>query len=184
MVSHGISTAALFLIVGAITTRWGTREIHLLSGIQAVAPALAATLLVFAMSSMPLPGLNGFPGEFLIFRGVFAGQNNYWYGIVATLGVILAACYMIWMYGRIIYTAPAEAVARLGATVRDLNGRDWLVFAPALVLIIALGVAPGLILSKTGSSAVAISSRYSHPTAVQAVAPRPPSLTFSLPGTH
>lgn len=185
MVSHGISTAALFLIVGAIARRWGTREIPMLSGIQAVAPALAATLLIFAMSSMPLPGLNGFPGEFLIFRGVFAGQSNYWYGIIATLGVILAACYMIWMYGRIIYTAPAEAVVRVGAAVRDLTGRDWLTFAPALVLIIALGFVPGIILSKTGSSALAISSRFTNPGSVQATTPLPPpALTLTVPGTH
>ncbi len=182
MVSHGISTAALFLIVGAIATRWGTREIPQLAGIQAVAPALAATLLIIAMSSMPLPGLNGFPGEFLILRGVFAGQSNYWYGIIAALGVILAASYMIWMYGRIIYTAPAEAVARLGAGVRDLTGRDWLVFAPALLLIVALGFVPGIILSKTASSATAISSRFASPVAAQVTAPQPPpALTLTVP---
>jgi len=185
MVSHGISTAALFLIVGAIATRWGTREIPMLAGIQAVAPALAATLLILAMSSMPLPGLNGFPGEFLIFRGVFAGHGTYWYGVIAALGVILAASYMIWMYGRIIYTAPAEAVARAGGAVRDFVGRDWLVFAPAIVIIFALGVAPGIILSKTGSSALAISSHFTTPAVTQApAAPPPTALTLTVPASH
>ncbi len=185
MVSHGISTAALFLIVGAISARWGTREIPQLAGMQAFAPVLAAVLLVLVMSSMPLPGLNGFPGEFLIFRGVFAGQSSYWYGVVATLGVILAAGYMIWMYARIVYDAPAAAVARVGAAVRDLGGRDLWVFAPALLLIFALGFVPGIILSKTGSSATAISSHLATPASALTGGPaRVPALTLTLPNTR
>lgn len=185
MVAHGISTTALFLIVGVIAARWGTREIPRLAGLQAVAPALAATLLIFVMSSMPLPGLNGFPGEFLIFRGVFRGQSNYWYGIVATLGVILAASYMIWMYSRVIYTAPSEAVTRVGAAGRDLAGGDWLIFAPALALIVALGFVPGIILSKTGSSASAIAARFGSPASVQAAAPQPsPTVPLTLAGSR
>ena len=183
MVNHGLSTAALFLMVGAIEARFGTRLIPELSGMQAFVPALTAALLVFAMSSMPLPGLNGFPGEFLILRGVFKGQPSYWYGAIAALGVILAAVYMIWMYARVVYDAPAGAVERVGTAARDFRARDWAVFAPALLLVFALGVVPGIILSKTGPSAAAISSRFSTTAAPRAtLPPHLPALTLTLPG--
>lgn len=182
MAAHAVSIAALFLMIGAIEQRWGTIEIPQLAGMQAFTPALTATLLVLIMSAMPLPGLNGFPGEFLIFRGVFAGQSNYWYGIIATLAIILAASYMIWMYARIAYDTPANAVARVGAAVRDLTGRDWLVFGPVLLIIFMLGFVPGVILNKTGSSADAISSRFGTSPTVSAAAPALPSnLTLAQP---
>jgi NADH:ubiquinone oxidoreductase subunit 4 (subunit M) len=88
------------------------------------------------------------------------------------------------MYGRIIYTAPAEAVARAGGAVRDFVGRDWLVFAPAIVIIFALGVAPGIILSKTGSSALAISSHFMPAVTQAPPSPPTPALTLTVPASH
>ncbi len=173
MVNHGITTTALFLIVAAIAARWGTREIPKLAGMQAFTPALAAVLLIAFLSSMPLPGLNGFPGEFLILRGVFAGHTTYAYGILGALGVILSATYFIWMYARIIYTAPAEAVLATGNKVSDITRHEWYAFVPAIVLIFALGVVPGLILSKTGPSAGAISTYLAQHTASVAPAALP-----------
>ncbi|MCL4545561.1 MAG: NADH-quinone oxidoreductase subunit M [Chloroflexi bacterium] len=158
MVAHGISITALFLLIGAIEARWKTRQIAELGGMQAVAPALAATLLIAGLSAMPLPGLNGFPGEFLILRGAFEGLGSYAYGVLATLGVILSASYLIWMYARVAYQEPSAALATGGAVKKDLRGRDWTVFAPLIALIIALGFVPGIVLSKTGPSALGVAA--------------------------
>jgi NADH-quinone oxidoreductase subunit M len=166
MVAHGISICALFLLVHAIEVRWGTREIGRLGGLQHPAPALAAVLLLALLSAMPLPGLNSFPGEFLILRGVFAGFPSYAYGVLAALGVVLAAAYVIWTYTRTAYYAPSAVVAEAHGGHVDLRGSDWLTFAPLVAIIFALGFLPGLVLVKTGPSATAIAQQ-AHGTAAQ-----------------
>ena len=101
MVNHGLSTGALFFLVGMIYERRHTRQISELGGLQKSVPVLAAVFLFVAMSSIGLPGLNGFVGEFLIMIGTFLTHR--WWAIVAATGVILAAVYMLWAYQRVFH---------------------------------------------------------------------------------
>jgi NADH:ubiquinone oxidoreductase subunit 4 (subunit M) len=136
MVNHGISTGALFLLVGMIYERRHTREIARLRGLQRSAPVLAAVFLVVAMSSIGLPGLNGFVGEFLILLGSFLTYR--WWAVVAAAGVILAAIYLLWAFQRVFHGEPDED----NAAVPDLTVREGLIMAPLLGLIVFLGVYP------------------------------------------
>src|SRR5215216_3841525 len=136
MVNHGISTGALFLLVGMIYDRRHTREIAALKGLQKSAPIFAAVFTVVMLSSIGLPGLNGFVGEFLILIGSFLTRR--WWTVVAATGVILAAVYLLWAYQRVFHGQPDEE----NAAVPDMNLREWLVMAPLLGLIVFLGVYP------------------------------------------
>ncbi|HJR26468.1 MAG TPA: NADH-quinone oxidoreductase subunit M [Acidimicrobiales bacterium] len=136
MVNHGISTGALFLLVGMIYDRRHTREISALKGLQKAAPILAGVFTVVMLSSIGLPGLNGFAGEFLILVGSFLTRR--WWTVVAAAGVILAAVYLLWAYQRVFHGEPDEE----NASVPDLSWREGLVMAPLLGLIVFLGVYP------------------------------------------
>ena len=136
MVNHGISTGALFLLVGMIYERRHTRQISELKGLQVPAPILAACFTVVMLSSIGLPGLNGFVGEFLILIGSFLTVR--WWAVVAVTGVILAALYLLWAYQRVFHGTPDEA----NANVRDLKLSEGLVLAPMIVMIVVLGVFP------------------------------------------
>ena len=107
MVNHGISTGALFLLVGMIYERRHTREISELRGLQSVAPIFAAAFMVVMLSSIGVPGLNGFVGEFLILIGSF--ETARWWTIVAATGVILSALYLLWAYQRVFHGEADEA---------------------------------------------------------------------------
>jgi len=109
MVNHGVSTGALFLLVGMIYERRHTRMISELKGLQAVAPVFAAAFMVVMLSSIGVPGLNGFVGEFLILIGSF--ETARWWTVVAATGVILAALYLLWAYQRVFHGEPDEANA-------------------------------------------------------------------------
>jgi NADH:ubiquinone oxidoreductase subunit 4 (subunit M) len=136
MVNHGISTGALFLLVGMIYDRRHTREIAALKGLQKSAPVLAGVFTVVMLSSIGLPGLNGFAGEFLILVGSFLTRR--WWTVVAAAGVILAALYLLWAYQRVFHGEPdADNV-----DTPDLTWREGLVMAPLLGLIVFLGVYP------------------------------------------
>jgi NADH:ubiquinone oxidoreductase subunit 4 (subunit M) len=136
MVNHGISTGALFLLVGMIYDRRHTREIAALKGLQKSAPILAGVFTVVMLSSIGLPGLNGFAGEFLILVGSFLTRR--WWTVVAAAGVILAAVYLLWAYQRVFHGEPDED----NADVPDMTWREGLVMAPLLGLIVFLGVYP------------------------------------------
>ena len=136
MVNHGISTGALFLLVGMIYERRHTRQIAELGGLQKSAPLLAGVFTVVMLSSIGLPGLNGFVGEFLVLVGTFNAHR--WYAVVATGGVVLASLYLLWAYQRVFH-GPAEGD---NADVPDLRLREGLVLAPLLALIVVLGVYP------------------------------------------
>jgi NADH-quinone oxidoreductase subunit M len=142
MVNHGISTGALFLLVGMIYDRRHTREISALKGLQKSAPILAGVFTVVMLSSIGLPGLNGFAGEFLILVGSFLTMR--WWTVVAASGVILAALYLLWAYQRVFHGEPDEA----NADVPDLSWREGLVMAPLLGLIVFLGVFPKPVLER------------------------------------
>jgi NADH-quinone oxidoreductase subunit M len=136
MVNHGLSTPALFLLVGLIYERRHTRQIAELSGIQSVAPIFAGVFMLVMLSSIGLPGLNGFVGEFLSLIGAFHGAR--WWGVVAATGVILAALYLLWAYQRVFHGPVTEA----NRTFPELKFSEAAFMAPLVALIVFLGVYP------------------------------------------
>jgi NADH-quinone oxidoreductase subunit M len=136
MVNHGISTGALFLLVGMIYERRHTRIISELGGLQKVAPILAGFFMVVMLSSIGLPSLNGFVGEYLILLGSFVTRR--WWTVVAATGVILAAVYLLWAYQRVFQGTPNEE----NAATPDLKLAEGLVLAPLVAAIVFLGVYP------------------------------------------
>jgi NADH-quinone oxidoreductase subunit M len=136
MVNHGLSTGALFLLVGWIYERRHTRQIAELTGIQAVAPVFAAGFMVVMLSSIGLPGLNGFIGEYLILIGSFLSAR--WWTVVAAAGVILAALYLLWAYQRVFHGEPDED----NRGFAELKLREGAVLAVIIGLIVFLGVYP------------------------------------------
>ncbi len=154
MVNHGISTGALFLLVGMLYERRHTRAIADFGGIAKVMPAFALAFVVVALSSIGLPGTNGFVGEFLILLGTF--RTHPVTAIVATAGVIFAACYMLPMVQRILFERlDREENRRLG----DLTGREKALLAPVLALILLIGVHPTPFLARTEASVDALIAR-------------------------
>ena len=137
MISHGLSTGALFLLVGMLYERRHTRMIDDFGGLWKVIPLFSVIFLVVMFSSIGLPGLNGFVGEFLILLGAF-GVTPLWTAAAAT-GVILGAVYMLWMYRRVIF-GPLKNPANEKLT--DLNARELVVLAPIVILIVLMGVYP------------------------------------------
>jgi NADH-quinone oxidoreductase subunit M len=137
MLNHGLSTGALFLLVGMIYDRRHTRRIDDFGGLWKPLPIFSALLLVVTFSSIGLPGLNGFIGEFLILLGAFR-VTPLWTAAAAT-GVILGAIYMLWMLRRVIFGPLTHSENQ---TLQDLNGREILILAPVVALIVLLGVYP------------------------------------------
>ncbi|MSZ97181.1 MAG: Fe-S-binding domain-containing protein, partial [Actinobacteria bacterium] len=136
MVNHGVSTGALFLLVGMIYERRHTRVIAELKGIQAVAPIFAAAFMVVMLSSIGVPGLNGFNGEFLILIGSF--ESARWWTIVAATGVILAALYLLWAYQRVFHGEPDEA----NSTFAEMTWREGTLIMVFIALIGFTGLYP------------------------------------------
>ncbi|MDP9386780.1 MAG: NADH-quinone oxidoreductase subunit M [Actinomycetota bacterium] len=153
MVNHGLSTGALFLLVGMIYERRHTRQISELNGLQKPMPVLAAVFTVVMLSSIGLPGLNNFVGEFLVLIGAFVTHR--WWAVVATAGVILAALYLLWAYQRVFHGTPTAE----NANVPDMTLRERLVMAPLVVLIVALGVYPKPVLDRINPSVEALMAR-------------------------
>ena len=127
MVNHGISTGALFLLVGMIYERRHTRLISEMGGIQKVAPVFAGVFMIVMLSSLGLPGLNGFVGEFLVLIGTFVTRR--WWAVVATAGVILAAIYLLWAYQRVFHGRPEGA----NATFPEMTMRERVIMVPLVV---------------------------------------------------
>jgi NADH-quinone oxidoreductase subunit M len=142
MVNHGISTGALFILLGFLYTRRHTYEIASLRGIAKSAPVFAGLFTVVMLSSIGLPGLNGFVGEFMILLGTFMAYR--WWAVVATAGVIIAALYLLWAYQRVFHGEPDEA----NASFPDLNLSERLVMVPLIALIVFLGVYPKPVLDR------------------------------------
>ena len=151
MISHGLSTGALFLLVGMIYERRHTRLIADFGGLWAVIPAFSAVFLLAVLSSVGLPGLNGFVGEFLILVGAF--QVNRTLAALATTGIIFAAVYLLWMYQRVIF---GEVTHEENRRLTDLSLREWAVLLPLLVLIVWIGVYPSAFTGKTEATISAL----------------------------
>jgi NADH-quinone oxidoreductase subunit M len=150
MVNHGITTPALFLMVGMIYERRHTREISELSGLQKVAPIMAGTFTLVMLASIGLPGLNGFVGEFLTLIGAFQGAR--WWAVVATTGVVLAALYMLWAYQRVFH----GPVTKSNRSMKDMSLREGMVMMPLVILMIVLGLFPKPLLDRIEPSVDAL----------------------------
>jgi len=139
MVNHGLSTGALFLLVGMIYERRHSRMIVDFGGLAKNMPVFATIFLIVTLSSIGLPGLNGFVGEFMILLGSFVGGAiPIWYVVFATTGVILAAVYMLWMFQRVMFGTLDEK----NASLPDLKPREIAVLVPILLFIVWIGVFP------------------------------------------
>jgi NADH-quinone oxidoreductase subunit M len=147
MVNHGLSTGALFLLVGMIYEQTHTREIKLYGGLWKITPVFAVIMLIVALSSMGLPGLNGFVGEFTILLGAFGSKaiGSPWYAGISAAGVIMAAVYILYMFQK-MFLGPqgeiVEDVKKHGHALRDLNWREIATVVPLLIFIFWIGLYP------------------------------------------
>lgn len=141
MVNHGLSTGALFLIVGMIYERRHTRDMDAFGGLWKVMPVYAALTLIITLSSMGLPGLNGFVGEFAILLGAFGSRaiGSAWFAGFAALGVILAAVYMLFMFQKMFLGPVDKEENRI---LKDLNWREVVTLVPLLVFVFWIGLYP------------------------------------------
>ena len=151
MINHGLSTGALFLMVGMIYERRHTRLISEFGGLWKVVPAFSALFLVVVLSSLGLPGLNGFVGEFLVLVGAF--QVSGWLAAAATSGIVFAAVYLLWMYQRVIFGEITHAANR---SLADLTPREWAMLVPLVVFIVWIGVYPAAFTGKTEATIAAL----------------------------
>ncbi|MEA2649555.1 MAG: NADH-quinone oxidoreductase subunit [Candidatus Binataceae bacterium] len=143
MLNHGVSTGALFLLVGMIYLRRHTREVSEFGGLWKSIPMLAAAFMVVMLSSIGLPGLNGFVGEFLILLGTFFNSQRA--AEVAVFGVVLSALYMMWAYERVMWGPITKTVNQ---TLKDLSGREIAVMVPLIALILLMGLYPRPLLTR------------------------------------
>ena len=153
-INHGLSTGALFLAVGILYERRHTREISEFGGLAAVLPWFAALFMIICLSSIGLPGLNGFIGEFLILLGAFRAAPVV--SAVAATGVILAAIYLLWMYQRVMF-GPVTNEKNRG--LPDLSGREFWTLAPVILFIVWIGVYPNTFLRKLDVSVTELLAR-------------------------
>ena len=141
MINHGLSTGALFLLVGMIYERRHTREMDAFGGLWKVMPVYGVLMLIVSLSSMGLPGLNGFVGEFTILLGAFGSKaiGSPWFAGVAALGVILAAIYILYMFQK-MFLGPLDKEENI--KLKDLNWREIATIVPLLVFIFWIGLYP------------------------------------------
>ena len=147
MINHGLSTGALFLLVGMIYEQTHTRELAVYGGLWKITPGFGSIMLVVALSSMGLPGLNGFVGEFAILLGAFGSQaiGSPWFAGIAAIGVIMAAIYILYRFQK-MFLGPegsiVEEVKKHGHALKDLNWREIVTMVPLLVFIFWIGLYP------------------------------------------
>ncbi len=162
MVAHGLITGMLFFLAGSIGERYGTREIARLGGVLTQAPKIGWMLGFCAMASLGLPGLAGFWGEFPAILSAFNPAPGLsvvlfrWYMVIASIGTVFAAGYLLWMFQRVAFGEPKEEFAN--AHIHDVHTPEWIAWVPMLALIVILGVFPGLLFNITDGAVTQISS--------------------------
>ena len=144
MISHGITTGALFLLVGVIYEQTHDRQIAHMGGLSARLPHYAAVFGLFTFASIGLPGLSGFVGEFLVILGAF--RYNGFVAAATMLVVIASAVYMLWMFQRVFFTVPSDWMRRWWPNLKDMSRSEWIALSPLVVLVVVLGVYPGPVL--------------------------------------
>jgi NADH-quinone oxidoreductase subunit M len=154
MLAHGLVSGALFLCVGVIYDRLHTREIARYGGLSNNMPYYALFFLFFTMASIGLPGLANFVGEFLALVGAY--EANSWVAAVATTGIILGAAYMLYLYRRVAFGAPAGEDT---AAMRDMNAREWLTLAPIAAATLWMGVYPESFMAPMRNDVTALLAR-------------------------
>ncbi|MCF6157001.1 MAG: NADH-quinone oxidoreductase subunit M [wastewater metagenome] len=147
MVNHGLSTGALFLIVGMLYERRHTRMIADFGGLTKRIPVFAIFFMIVTLSSIGLPGLNGFVGEFLILVGTF--KSRILYASIATSGIVLAAVYMLWMFQRVMFN---EITHEENKMLKDISKRELVILIPIVFLIFWIGIYPNSLLRKMDTS--------------------------------
>jgi len=147
MVNHGLSTGALFLIVGILYERRHTRLIEEFGGLSSRLPLFATFFMIVTLSSIGLPGLNGFVGEFLILVGTF--RSHPLYGVIGAVGVILAAVYMLWMFQKVMF---GKITNPQNQNLADMTARETATLVPLVALIFFIGVFPSVFLAKMETS--------------------------------
>jgi NADH-quinone oxidoreductase subunit M len=187
MLNHGVSTGALFLIVGFIYERRHTRLIADFGGLSKQMPIFATIFMIVTLSSIGLPGTNGFVGEFLVLLGAFE-SNLRWYAVIATSGVILSAVYMLWMFQRVMF---GELSNPKNQKLKDLNAREIVIMLPLLALIFIMGVYPTPFIStmtpaidKMIAQSKARQLTRQQPQAQPAMMPGIPGATPGMPEGH
>jgi NADH-quinone oxidoreductase subunit M len=156
MISHGIVSGALFLCVGVVYDRMHTREIAFYGGLVNRMPLYAAVFMVFTLANVGLPGTSGFVGEFLSLIGTF--KTNTSVAALATIGVILSACYALWLYRKMIFGNLKPALEG----IKDIGWREMLIFTPLVALTILFGVAPKPVLDMSAASVAQLLDNYKH----------------------
>jgi len=155
MLSHGVVSAALFLIVGVVYDRIHSREIASYGGLVHRMPVYATVFMLFMLASVGLPGTSGFVGEFLVLAGAF--QVNTWVAALAATGVVLGAAYMLWLYRRVIF---GKLVKKSLLTIADLSPREVAVFAPLVLAVLWMGVYPAPFLDVMHASVANLIDNY------------------------
>jgi NADH-quinone oxidoreductase subunit M len=150
MLNHGISTGALFLLVGMIYERTHSREISRYGGLAAVLPIFSILFFIITLSSIAVPMTNGFIGELLILLGAF--QVEKFFAYFAVSGVVLGAVYMLWMFKKVFFGQPGELVSDKNHPLHDLNLREILVIAPLVVMVFWMGLFPNHFLNYSKAS--------------------------------
>ena len=174
MLSHGLVSGALFLVVGVVYDRLHTREIDRYGGLADNMPGYALLFMVFTMASVGLPGTSGFVGEFLSSVGTYKAST--WGAIAATTGIILGAAYMLWLYWRICFGTARDPDA---AVMPDLSAREWWLLAPIAVFVFWMGIYPETFMRPIRNDVGRVLVR------VAEVAPRGDSaLTLGKPAAH
>jgi NADH-quinone oxidoreductase subunit M len=173
MVNHGISTGGLFLLVGVVYERRHTRMIAEYGGLAKQMPIYATYFLILALSSMGLPLLNGFIGEFTILQGAFA--RNFWWAFFAATGIVLGAAYLLWLYQRIFF---GELSNPANAKLPDLTVREQLTLAPLVILALWIGLYPKPIFDVLRRPSEKIVQAVGGPTA------EAPALALKAPATE
>jgi NADH-quinone oxidoreductase subunit M len=161
MISHGIVSAALFLCVGVIYDRMHTRAISDYGGVVNVMPKYSIIFMIFILASLGLPGTSGFIGEILVLIGIF--KINYLVAFFAAIGVILSACYSLWLYRRVVF---GEMTNDNVKSLKDLSSSEFVILIPLLVLTIALGIFPNIILDTTSVSVENVVTVYNTKVAI------------------
>ncbi|HVH28982.1 MAG TPA: NADH-quinone oxidoreductase subunit M [Vicinamibacterales bacterium] len=151
MISHGVSTGGLFLIVGMLSDRRHTRLIAEYGGLKSVVPRLVAVFFIITLSSIGLPGLNGFVGEFLILLGAFRWDPRL--AAFAATGIVFSAVYMLWMFQRVNY---GPVTNDKNSTLDDLDRREWIVVGSIVIVAVLMGVLPNLFLRPIEPSAARV----------------------------
>jgi NADH-quinone oxidoreductase subunit M len=155
MLSHGVVSGALFLCVGVVYDRLHTREIARYGGLVQNMPRYAVVFMLMMLASVGLPGTSGFVGEFLILIGAF--QDNTWVAVLATIGIILGAAYMLWLYRRVVFGKITRDDVK---GMLDLSPREVAIFAPLVLVVLWMGIYPSSFLNVISVSVEALIQNY------------------------